>query len=458
MYFWGRKVSRFPGLRLARVAAIVLLCFLTAGLLQPAALTHADKAFIPILQRADHSLRDFAIVSRRPVTDKYDLVLALGSRHSIQKTDGEWFSWLKEDLLGIFLQDQRNANRVFSLAIEPGPPCRIHLEQVTAQSVLISCPGEYDWGNGADDQDYILDLTAKSVLRHYTFKPVGHYVLVRGADGPIFVASDGNSLVAGVWESSSNSFRLIPDSEANYVEKQITIQVDSGPGFQNRVPVVPKQQRVAFGPDKKFELVLHPLGSEKNGPVIVEHTGTTTTEFKLPKTSIQEWAADWPDEKANGATVSSADISDEIGPFQVDGDILWFGKTFYNGEGTTGVGGFGYFDALSRSFKIYSPRLIWPWAASALLVEPRTVWLGLVHYGEGWTFSGGLLEWDRATATAQRIPLKASINQIMRWGNTLYLATGDGVETVRGSDVSRYIVEREQDGAFRVIECEGGYR
>ena len=37
---------------------------------------------------------------------------------------------------------------------------------------------------------------------------------------------------------------------------------------------------------------------------------------------------------------------------ETEGDRLWFGTTYYAGEGQTGVGGFGYFDAVAGAFRL----------------------------------------------------------------------------------------------------------
>ncbi|HZS54053.1 MAG TPA: hypothetical protein VFA65_06600, partial [Bryobacteraceae bacterium] len=208
---------------------------------------------------------------------------------------------------------------------------------------------------------------------------------------------------------------------------------------------------------KRFQLLLNGSGqaTTTGDPIIVENVGGAKREFPLPQSSRTEWVSK---RAAEARSSSREEIHEEIGPYQVEGDRLWFGKTFYNSEGSTGVGGFGYFDVRSRSYKLLEPREVWDWAISALLVEPDAIWLGLVHYGEGADISGGLLRWDRVTATARHYDLKAELHQIMRWGDDLYLATGDGIEVLRAGRIDRYIVDSMPNGKFHVVECEGGYR
>jgi hypothetical protein len=427
---------------------------------EESALTQQDRALIPVLLRTDRTLKNFAIVARRPVSGQLDLVLALGTPNKkVQLTYGESYSWLTEDRLGIFLQDRNNANRIFTLTIESGPPCQIHLERVTARDVLISCPGDCDWGKGTNNQKFIFDVNAKRLVQHYAYPPFANYVLIQTAAGLYFVAGDLHHIIAAVWEAQANNFYLLPEALAQAILEKISIQTGSAGGGSYRVPALPSAQPIKFGPGKRFELVQNPLvGTPDNHPIIVEHRQSTAREFPLPQSNRQEWTVRRPDDARAIFPASTAQISEEIGPHQVEEDRLWFGKTFYNGEGDTGVGGFGYFDAGSLSYKLYAPAEIWKWSVSALLLEPDAAWLGLSHYDEGWGMSGGLLRWDRATQSVRHFNLKATSHQIVQWHDALYLATDEGIEVLHDNQVDRYIVDAAPNGKFQIASCDGGYR
>ncbi len=417
-------------------------------------LTPANRAFVPILLRADGTLKSFAIVARRQISDELDLVLVLGTPSNHAGYNGS-YTWLQEDRLGIFLQDKHNAGRVFTLAIEPGPPCQIRLERVTSRDVLISCPGAYDFGKGTGNQKFVFEANEKRMVQRYAYSPFANYLLVQSADGLYFVTSDLHNVLAAAWDASANSFRLLPEAEASRIIEGISIQIYSGPDYEYRVPVLPPKQRVTFGPGRRFEL---PSGGGDDPAVIVENRREGVQEFPLPQSSRREWSVKRPEERKAILPASAALIREQIGPYQVEGDRLWFGKTFYNGEGMTGVGGFGYFDAALRSYRLYAPPEMWKSSVSALFSEPAALWLGLARAGEGWGMSGGLLRWDRATKSVLRFDLKADLHQIVRWGDALYLATDQGIEVLRGNKVDRYIVDAARNGRFQVAACDGGYR
>ncbi|MFL6449788.1 MAG: hypothetical protein ACJ746_19210 [Bryobacteraceae bacterium] len=147
------------------------------------------------------------------------------------------------------------------------------------------------------------------------------------------------------------------------------------------------------------------------------------------------------------------EFAEEIGPTQVFDDTLWFAKTFYDDEGTTGVGGFGFFDTETKRYKIYSPPDIMDWSATAMLVEPEAVWIALSSRTEGRDVSGGLLRFDRTTETCAKIALPDLIYEFARVGDSLILATDFGAAVLRDGKARRFFVDRTSRGHLQVSEA-----
>ena len=61
------------------------------------------------------------------------------------------------------------------------------------------------------------------------------------------------------------------------------------------------------------------------------------------------------------------------------------------------------------------------------MIEEEAIGLGLAGRGEGSTSSGGVARYDRATGTVKKYKVPAVINKILRAGDTLYLATTNGI-------------------------------
>ena len=184
---------------------------------------------------------------------------------------------------------------------------------------------------------------------------------------------------------------------------------------------------------------------------MVQKVGPKEKQYRLPQSELKTWQQARKDDIANGIPADQPLISEDIGPHQLEGDRLWFGKTFYNGEGRTGVGGFGYFDAAMRSYHLYSPPEIHRWSVSAIEVEPDFIWLGLYRRGEYGNNPGGLLRWDRKTGEPRLFDVRLSIGHIVRHRDTVYLG-GNGVVTLRGEEIQSYFVDRTVNGRYEIVE------
>ena len=135
---------------------------------------------------------------------------------------------------------------------------------------------------------------------------------------------------------------------------------------------------------------------------------------------------------------------------------FWFGKSFYDSEGSTGLGGFGYFDAQQQRYKIYTPTKIADWSVSALLVEPDAVWLALATRGEWGDRAGGLLRFDRSTKKVTKFELPDVATSIIRVGRRLLLATEFGAALVEDGVVRRFFVDKTTEGRLRIAEATLG--
>ena len=140
-----------------------------------------------------------------------------------------------------------------------------------------------------------------------------------------------------------------------------------------------------------------------------------------------------------------------IGPTQVVGTRLWFGKDFYSGEGSVGVGGFGYFDTTTRSFRIFSIREVQKAAVFAIYIEGDIVWLGLGHRGE-WGDSGdGLLRVDMRTMRTRKYAVPGMATSIDRYAGRLYVGTSEGLSVVLPDDsVQSTVIDIARDGTFHL--------
>lgn len=144
-------------------------------------------------------------------------------------------------------------------------------------------------------------------------------------------------------------------------------------------------------------------------------------------------------------------VADEkIGPYQKVATKVWFGKSFTSSSGTVGVGDIGYFDTVTQNWSFLHIPEMAQWSASALLVEPAAIWVGLIGIGDDGNAPGGLLRYDRATGKVTRIPLPDQIEKIVRVGQHLYCATSGGFAIIEQDHARRFEFSPQLDGSYTI--------
>lgn len=198
---------------------------------------------------------------------------------------------------------------------------------------------------------------------------------------------------------------------------------------------------VAFGPGGRFRLEQSKDGFGTRSHGIVEDRGSGRTKFyPLPQSTPQDYfrlrAADL---KRNPFTADSYEREETIGPYQAEDGRIWFGKTFYDSEGERGVGAFGYFDTSTRAYTLFSPPEVASCEVSAILVEPRWVWVALDRFVEDIsTYPCGLVRWERTTHRVKMYPLEFVVESVRQQGDSLRLKTRGGYALLRDDDVRRF--------------------
>jgi hypothetical protein len=438
-----------------RICYLTLLPFLALG-----SLSIEDRAIVPLLQRAEPTLKHFIVLQRLPVNEKLKLVIVFGTPQSqpLDDISGGGLWWTPANRLGLFLQDRADAGRVYQLAIKLGPndDCFARIERITSRELVLSCKGEK--GETCENHKFVYDVRSKRLVAQFSYPQFSVSQVLPGPQGPQFVMSDARQLLLVDIAAGANNLRVVPHEQSHIILSRIPMQESNVPGDRvYRTPIPPPDRTPAFGPGKRFRLSNETNKDGSNSRIVVEKLAGKDKMYRLPETSQDTWRLARQDDIANGIPADQAIVpgNEQIGPHQLEGDRLWFGKTFNDGEGLTGVGGFGYFDAVRRSYRLYSPPEIHVWSVSAIRVEPGFVWLALHHRGEYGDHPGGLLRWDRKTKQVRMFPVNALINQIVRYNDVLYMGAWNGIVVLRGDKIESYFVDRGADGRYRIVAREG---
>jgi hypothetical protein len=382
------------------------------------------------MAHAQESLPAFARVSglphavalrRIPAEDNWDLVIALASAQTCEQAPRPCW-WSTKYRLGILLQDRDDPGKLLPLAIEPGPndDCSTRVERFTLQELVLSCSGE-KWTR-YDNQKFVYDVHARKLVRDFSYAP---FSTERVLPGPKFVMAAGER-------------RLVVEIDSKTGDPRVTSASASDPT---------QESEFTFG---RFRLSHLKSRYGEEYPVILGDGKV----YPLAQSDSQTWQRARPDEANSHLQVDPAERNEQIGPHQMEGGRFWFGKTFYNSEGLTGVGGFGYFDTTTASYHLFAPPQIAAWSVSAILVEPDCIWLALYRRGEYGNYPGGLLRWDHLTSSVHHWDMPWIATGMARSGDAIYMGTTDGLAVLRGDRIAGYFVDRDTGGHYAISPRE----
>jgi hypothetical protein len=358
-----------------------------------------------------------------------------------------------------FCRARSDPGRVDRLAVEAGPndDCAMRIERFTEQELVLSCVGE-KWAT-YDNWKFVYDIHAKALVSYFSYPPFWTARVLHYPDGPHFAMANNQQLLLVDVDGATGAPRVAPATEARRALARIPMQESTVGDRISHTPADPPDSVGRFGPGLRFQLSKqkNQYGSEYTLIVegIVDNPGPNQKSYPLAQTDLRTWLQARPDDAKAFLRPDQAEMNEEIGPHQLEGSRLWFGKTFYNSEGSTGVGGFGSFDAAIASYRIYSPREIQRWSVSAILVEADCVWLALYRRGEYGNSPGGLLRWDRGSAKVQSFPVPHVVTSIARAGDAIDLGAVDGLVVLRGDRTISYFVDRTASGRYLMAARSG---
>jgi hypothetical protein len=411
--------------------------------LTPAATT-ADQAVFTVIHEADPTLVNRKVLYRNAVAADLDLVIAIGS-------PAEWpldpnspaIWWDEKRKLALFLQERARPDRVYSLALAAGSlDCGARIERATSTDTVISCTGEK--ADQGLNQKFVYDIRAKALVSHFAYRPFAMMRVLNVSGRTVFVGSDLARLVAVEFQpGGSPEFRILGNADAaQWLGRVKTAQEWIGSGRIEILYVVPDDRAaIRFGPSGTFTFA--------RGSIV----DSQSKEYNLRQSTYDDFARARGRRVTNGYARDNTIIDEKIGPAQSEGDKLWFGKTFYDGEGNSGVGGFGYFDVSDRQYHLFVPPEVADCSVSAIRVEPDAVWMGVFQSGEYGGSPVGVLRYDRETQAVHKYELPDAVYGLTVSGNRTLAPTSSGIAVIDGDKVSRYFVDRTTDGRLRVAEA-----
>ena len=331
-------------------------------------------------------------VSQVHVVQETPLIVAVTGQQGTRRTPADW---ARGELLGLFAH---RGEQMVAISIVPNNdfPSAIWIDAQDAYSITFAL-ADPDYGVRSDNLKIFFDPKTYFPRRMVRFAPVHVRRISQAAGVLTLTGSDGKQDFTarernGTWRITSSPAMTAPPAAP----------VDSG----GQVPPMPV---------------------------------STLGEFERARPRKAELLG------------QAGEINEKVGPFQRVGTKIWVGKTFYDAEGEVGVGDVGYFDTVTQDWVFLHVPEMTDWAASALLVEPDAIWVGLVHNGEGAAVSGGLLRYDRTTRKATVIALSNVIERIIRVGHRIYCGTSGGFSVVEEQQAKNFEFSPQLDGSYAIV-------
>jgi hypothetical protein len=438
-----------------RVTSLLLLLFIIAGSRMAPAATAPDQAVFNVIRQIDPTLVSDKIIYRNEVAPDLDLVIAIGSTEEWrQDTVSPTFYWTENRKLGLFLQEKSRPDQVYALALAPGTfDCKARIERATSMDIVISCMGEK--GSPGMNQKFVYDVRAKALVRHFAYQPFAMMRVLNDSGRTVFVGIDGARLVAVEFRpGESPEFRILAEREAApWLARVGTVWGTEGMEQRQVLYLVPENPvPIRFGGTDAFTFTrgymdIH--GKEYPSSIVDRHG----KKYPLPQSPYDDFAKARPGRVKDGYVREGTTVEENIGAVQVEGNKLWFGKVFYDGEGMSGVGGFGYFDATDHQYHLFALTDVADLSISPIRVEPDIVWMGVSHSGEWGSSSGGVLRYDRTTHDVRKYDLPDDVNGFVTSGNRLLAYTTSGIAIIEDDQTTRYFVDRTTDGLLRLAQA-----
>ena len=393
-----------------------------------------DSAVILAMSRAYPHLKQRRVWRRIRVNDDFDVVLILAASRLYPSADAGDFWWGTEALLGLFVQPIGRPQLVYQVVIENGfadGECSARLERATATDLVIACMPEK--GNQGANRKFTYDIRAKVLLSRIDYDRIPMTAAYPDGSGAVLLGSDRRTPVALEY-TLENEFRFLQGTAAGR--------------WTSRLRPTPAEP-LRFGPGNRFAVA----PDENRGMQVTELGPKISKAIPFPQPTSSHYVAARPGNLQNRYLRDHTKMEVTIGAWQIFEGTVWFGQSFYDSEGISGVGGFGHFNTTTGRYEIQSPPEIIDSSVTAILVEQNAVWLATARRGEWGDTSRGLLRFDRAAKTIEKIALGDLTSKILRVGSRVVLATNFGIAILEDGKVRRYFADRMKSGGLRVVEA-----
>jgi hypothetical protein len=385
-------------------------------------------------KKTDPSLDWFRVVEKKPIDAATSVMLVTAA--PVELRSGR--RWPVNPLmkLGVFVVSGPDNQVRLTLDTISGHDNIATLDQLTEHSVTLHMIGDYGMYRGSIKYGY--DLSARTPVSKTRFGVLALTSSTVSNGRLIYAASfgpDGEN--PAIWKQRHATVTIHPDALPRF---DIVEAPDNPKGYNAPVPL----------PAGNGESVIvereTPPGKQHQASriYVVSKTGAKQS-FSPPVPSMDFYRRTLPSKNPQ------LELESDIGPFVLRDNKIWFASTFYDGEGTSGVGAIGDFDIASRKYRMrYLPEIA-GWSGSAILLDGDELWIGRVCHPEGSDMGGGLLRYNINTGSVKAYSFTDVVHTIDRLGDAIYCGSSNGLYRIRDGKLTHFRFEPDAKGKLTMI-------
>jgi hypothetical protein len=406
----------------------VLLLYLAA--LAPAAAadlqTEDLTAIQSVFKTTDPSLDWFRPVEKKPIDARHAVLLVEAAPTELRPGIPKRIPTPGASKIGIFVVSG-SANQVdltvdiYAVGINGPFPT---LERPSPHTIYLHSYSDYGMYGGSTK--YIYDLAIGKPPVKIPYKMLAFTSAKRGDHGIAYSASYGD-------RHATVTIRPAGGDAVLFYEIADTL----APPYTAPQPFT---FRTANGETARISNVTPPGQSHRESTINV-----AGREYPVPVPTVEQHRKLVPTDP------TPLEIENNLGPFAIAGNKIWYANSFYDGEGTSGVGAIGEFDIATHSFHIAYLSQIVPWSGSAIFLDGSDLWIGLMRQPEGAAYGAGLLRYNVETRAVKEFPIKDYIHTLDRIGDTLYCGTSHGLYTIRNEKVTQLRFEPDENRKLAMV-------
>jgi len=155
------------------------------------------------------------------------------------------------------------------------------------------------------------------------------------------------------------------------------------------------------------------------------------------------------------------EIEQRVGPCVREGDVVWFGIVFYQGEGTSGAGGVGRYDTRSKQLEVHRPAELNDASVFQIAKLGDELFLGTTHEYEcvGYPPGAGLLRHQWSTNETRRELRVCGLvpSDLLVRGDEIWVATDLGLSRISEDQVENFVPDPTDDRLMRPVACSAVY-